>query len=559
MLEFFKNLFDSSGFMARRYCGNWTTAEVLFNNVSDAIIWLAYMAIPVVLIYFVRKKQGGVPFSKMFWMFGGFIILCGMTHFMDILMFYKPMYHLAGLVKSMTAAFSLTTAVMLVPLVPKALAMRTSEELEAEIGERKRAEERLQESLESLRRSEERFRRLAEATNEVFWIFDPKTSEVLYVSPAYEKIWGRSCESLYQNPASRIEAAHPDDLLKVRLGGERQVSVHATDSEYRIIRPDGSIRWIWDRAYPVKNEDGGCYLVTGIAQDITERKEAAKKLEEAHRQLVEASRKSGMAEVATGVLHNVGNVLNSVNVSASLAADHLRKSRIGNLAKAVALMQEYEGDLGTFLMVDPKGKELPGYLGQLSAHLSKEQAIVLDELELLRKNVEHIKQIIAVQQDHAKVSGVAEEIAVADLVEEALRMHTEAHESSNGAPFIREVSRNVRIRADRHKALQILVNLIGNAKSACEESGRPDKRVTVRVTESENKVRISVIDNGVGIAKENLTRIFAHGFTTKKDGHGFGLHSGALAARQMGGSLAAYSDGMGHGATLTLELPIQPS
>ena len=117
------------------------------------------------------------------------------------------------------------------------------------------------------------------------------------------------------------------------------------------------------------------------------------------------------------------------------------------------------------------------------------------------------------------------------------------------------------INVEKHKVLQILVNLMRNAKYACDESGRADKRLTVRVANGDGRrPRYRVMDNGVGIPPENLTRIFNHGFTTRKDGHGFGLHSGALAAEEMGGSLQVHSDGLGRGATFMLELPIdQPA
>jgi signal transduction histidine kinase len=109
---------------------------------------------------------------------------------------------------------------------------------------------------------------------------------------------------------------------------------------------------------------------------------------------------------------------------------------------------------------------------------------------------------------------------------------------------------------EKHKVLQILVNLIRNAKYACDESGRKDKQMIVRVSNGDNRVRISVKDNGIGIPQENLTRIFNHGFTTKKDGHGFGLHSGALSAKELGGSLEVHSEGKNQGAMFTLELPL---
>ena len=115
------------------------------------------------------------------------------------------------------------------------------------------------------------------------------------------------------------------------------------------------------------------------------------------------------------------------------------------------------------------------------------------------------------------------------------------------------------VLADKHKVLQILVNLLRNAKHALEEGGGGDKRLKLRVgINGERRVKISVSDNGVGIAPEHLSRIFEHGFTTRKEGHGFGLHSGALAAREMGGSLGAHSAGPGQGATFTLEFPAQP-
>jgi len=193
----------------------------------------------------------------------------------------------------------------------------------------------------------------------------------------------------------------------------------------------------------------------------------------------------------------------------------------------------------------------------LSDHLAAEQAALLKEIDLLRNNVEHIKEIVAMQQSYAKVCGVSEQVKASDLLEDALRMHAGAlmrHE----VQVIREYDPQVSdVTTEKHKVLQILVNLVHNAKYACDESGRKDKRLTLRLANGGDRVRISVTDNGVGIPAENLTRIFNHGYTTRKDGHGFGLHSGALAARELGGRLSAHSDGPGLGATFTLELPIQ--
>jgi signal transduction histidine kinase len=294
-----------------------------------------------------------------------------------------------------------------------------------------------------------------------------------------------------------------------------------------------------------------------LKKEIEERKRAELEVEKSHKDLVSASRQAGMAEVATGVLHNVGNVLNSVNVSASLIADQLRKSKTVNVRKVASLLAEHTADLGEFLTTHPRGKELPRYLGHLADHLDAEHSGVLAELDLLKKNIEHIKDIVSVQQSYARVSGVSETVKVTDLIEDTLRMNAGAllrHE----VQVVREYDSHVtEISVDKHKVLQILVNLVRNAKHACEDSGRAEKRVNVRVTNGDDRVRIAVADNGVGIPAENLTRIFSHGFTTRKDGHGFGLHSGALAARELGGHLHVHSDGPDLGAVFTLELPLR--
>ncbi|MGD0651208.1 MAG: CHASE sensor domain-containing protein [Verrucomicrobiia bacterium] len=293
-------------------------------------------------------------------------------------------------------------------------------------------------------------------------------------------------------------------------------------------------------------------------RDITERKRAEAKLENLHRQLLDTSRQAGMAEVATNVLHNVGNVLNSVNVSFALVSDRVRKSKLSNLAKAAGLLQEHKDDLAAFLNGDPKGMQLPGYLVNLAQHLTEEQAEVLKELQSLNGNVEHIKEIVAMQQNYSRVSGVVESLPVTELVEDALRMHAAALERHD-VQVIREYADTPPVVVDKHKVLQILVNLIRNAKYALDEGDQRDNLLTLRVTKnSSDFVHVSVIDNGVGISPENLTRIFQHGFTTRKDGHGFGLHSGALAAKELGGTLTVHSDGVGKGATFTLTLPCAP-
>jgi len=317
---------------------------------------------------------------------------------------------------------------------------------------------------------------------------------------------------------------------------------------------DGTRHWWMTSKVPWRNSDGSIAGTFGISKEVTALKEAEGKLELMNRQLIDASRQAGMAEIAANVLHNVGNVLNSVNVSATLVADQFRRSKIANVTRCCELLRDHEADLATFLSGDPKGKMLVPYLTNLAESLSTEHASITVELESLRRNIEHIKVIVSMQQSYAKTSGVAETISVTDLVEDALRMNAGSLERHN-IDIVRDYQARPVITLEKHKVLQVLVNLMRNAKYACDESGRTEKQMILRITADNNGVAICVIDNGVGIPQENLTRIFAHGFTTRKDGHGFGLHSGALAAKEIGGSLTAHSAGRGQGATFVLELP----
>jgi PAS domain S-box-containing protein len=376
-----------------------------------------------------------------------------------------------------------------------------------------------------------------------------------------DQILGRTIQQL---AAGEVSQFNPSASEAVRV---TQAAVQSAGHHEAIIKngkrielveeyldADGKVQYLRAVKSPVFDSGGRIAGSQGILFDITDSKESEAKLEKVHRQLLEISRQAGMAEIATNVLHNVGNVLNSVNVSAGLVADSIKKSRITNLARIVALLREHGNDLGRFITTDPNGKHVPAYLAQLSDQLQGDREATVRELDSLRRNVEHIKEIVAMQQSYAKVGGVKELVDLKNLVEDGLRMN-ESGLNRHQVEVVREYEDVPPLNLEKHKVLQILVNLLRNAKYACDESTRADKRLTVRIADAAGRVRVSVIDNGVGIPPENLTRIFNHGFTTRKGGHGFGLHSGALAAREMGGSLVAQSDGPGLGATFTLELP----
>ena len=277
---------------------------------------------------------------------------------------------------------------------------------------------------------------------------------------------------------------------------------------------------------------------------------------ETQAQLAAAARQAGMAEIATNVLHNVGNVLNSVNISAELVTQKLRTSKALGLAKAVQLMNQHAEDLGDFITRDAKGKLLPGYLNQLVDALAIEQQSMTDELEQLTKSIDHIKEIVAAQQSYAGASSIVETVQIKELIEDALRMNAGIL-TARQIRVVRDFAETPSLQLDKHRVLLILVNLIKNASSAMDDRPLPCPQITLHCEMQQgHTLIISVIDNGEGIAPENLTRIFAHGFSTRQDGHGFGLHSCVLAAMEMGGSLEAQSDGPGKGATFTLKLAI---
>jgi PAS domain S-box-containing protein len=349
-------------------------------------------------------------------------------------------------------------------------------------------------------------------------------------------------------PDGTTPVAREQRPLACALRGE-----NATDREFIILTPQAAVRTVLSSARRLIGPNGEALGAVVVVQDITERRLAEEELEEVHKQLLVASRQAGMAEVATNVLHNVGNVLNSVNVSASLVTERIKKSKCAGLERVVTLLSS-QADLAGFLD-SAQGQRLPAYLQELSAELLNERDASVAELTALRANVEHIKEIVAMQQGYAKRGGLTDTLDIRALAEDSLRMNEGAF-SRHGVTVVRDFAEVPLVQVDKHKVLQILVNVIRNAKYACAEMQGGEKRVTVRIRATPSSITVAVIDTGIGIPPENLERIFNHGFTTRTDGHGFGLHSSALAARELGGTLYAGSPGRGKGATFTLTLPL---
>ncbi|MET0400859.1 MAG: ATP-binding protein [Cystobacter sp.] len=282
-------------------------------------------------------------------------------------------------------------------------------------------------------------------------------------------------------------------------------------------------------------------------------------LQKVHRQLVDTARQVGRAEVATNVLHNVGNVLNSVHTSALMARERLANLKLDSVERVVGLFETHTDDLATFLTQDERGRNALPFLSRLAKHMHVEREEIHTLLNDVNRYTEHIGAIVKLQQQYARTpQHLYEPVNIAELVDDALRIN----HAALGRHSVRvelHLDPLPSVVTEKHKVLMILVNLISNAKYALESVPEELRCMAVRlVLHRPDRIHLSVQDNGVGIAPEMLTRIFQHGFTTRESGHGFGLHSSALAAQEMGGSLRAYSDGPGQGACFTLDLPIQP-
>lgn len=294
-----------------------------------------------------------------------------------------------------------------------------------------------------------------------------------------------------------------------------------------------------------------------LATEIGERKEAQERFEQAHQQLMAASRRAGMAEIATDVLHSVGNILNSLNLTTEMINDTLKQSKLSKLTQVGQMLAKNQENLAQYLTVDEKGKLIPSYIQQVIAVLNEEQAGLIAKAGDLESNVNHIMDVVRTQQSYAKSAGLETETTLGQLVDNAIQINL-SNLKRHQVQLETSIAITDSINVDQQRLLQILVNLISNAGYATMETKGRDRCISIRAdVYKEDFYRIEVRDNGIGIPSANLTKIFQHGFTTRDEGHGFGLHGSAIAAKELGGELTVHSDGPDQGATFTLELPLK--
>ncbi len=419
-----------------------------------------------------------------------------------------------------------------------------------------RRQKELHASAELLRMEKDRCEALVNAVHGLLWERAPESGRFLLVSGWVDGFLGYRPDDWTSGDSFWSELIHPEDHAWVAQRWTEVVkAVVPFHLEYRVKTFSGTMAWINEDGIPCVEPDGSI-IFRGIFTDVTRFKQAAETAAEAHMHMVEASRRAGMAEVATGVLHNVGNVLNSVNVTAQLISERLEKSRVEGIRHAAAMLDEHRDDLTTFLTQDTRGQALTKYLQDATAFVSREQEALAVEARGLVKSIQHINDVIMLQQSHGRLTALRERVHLDHLIEDALRLEESVFER-NQIRVERDYAALPECYVSKGQVLQVLVNLIRNARQALAGCVAKN-RVIVLGTErtSSDWVRITVQDNGCGIAQENLTRIFSHGFSTKAGGHGYGLHHAALLTGDMGGRLKAESGGEGCGAKFILDLPL---
>ena len=372
---------------------------------------------------------------------------------------------------------------------------------------------------------------------------------IMFVNPGFNRIFGLEAEEVLGTPLSTLHA-DPQQTAQALATPTTKTSAYETDYQRRC----GEHFAGQTVTMPISDVSGKPLGFLYIIRDVSKYKSDQQERQRLQTQLMQASRLAGQTEIATGILHNVGNALANVNLSISLLSEILTRSRLTGLDRANTLIAQHGNDLSNFLSQHPQGRKLPVYLQTLAKHLHSEHEQLMHEARELHTHIEHVKRIIAQQQNFARGSGNAslEPTKLDELINEALQFSLSSH------PEIIIKRRFVALPLlliDRHRIMQILLNLFNNAKQALQQQQSPGQ-IDVDLAQSEPAwLTITVTDNGPGIKTEHLARIFSYGFTTKANGHGFGLHASANTATEMNGSLNCRSDGPGQGACFILRLP----
>ncbi len=324
--------------------------------------------------------------------------------------------------------------------------------------------------------------------------------------------------------------------------------------ENMIELPDGQNHWYENRVSPIANDDNSISIVMFIVTDITKRKKAEIELKLAQKELIDRAHKAGMADIATGTLHNVGNILTSVLTSAQIMEEILANSRITDFIKANQILRDNIDNIENFVIENPKGKKLMQYYLVLENKMTEENYTINQHLERLNTKANAITEVIAAQQSYATADSLADAFRLEDIIEDSLTMQYEFIKSYN-ITIVKNFIDLPPVIIQKTKLVHIMINLIKNAKDAMLSTPPEDRFLRLKMERTEEAAFLKISDSGEGISPEKIQKIFAHGFTTKSNGHGFGLHSSANYMTEMGCRMWAESDGPGKGATFILRFP----
>lgn len=394
-----------------------------------------------------------------------------------------------------------------------------------------------------------------------YWYYHRDENRIIWSAKIYE-IFGLDSQTEVPEYNVIMQSIHEEDRKKLDiLINEAFAEGKDYEMEFRIKKfNNDETRWLYVKGTPNLNKidlHQKIKSLTGFVMDITDRKAAEYEMKAMNQKLFATARYAGMSEVATSILHNVGNVMNSVNINLSLIKENLEKI---NLEKLIIVSQMIKDNAhnNRYFVDDHKGKIIPDYISSSSKNLLNIFNVISEEVKSLDVNLSHIKDIVIMQKDLSGVSGIKEFLTIPEIIETAINICFV--DASHGDIKINKIyETNESFLVDKTKLLQVVVNLLRNAKDALNLSKILNKKIDIIIKKTDqHQVRITIKDNGMGIDPENLIRIFSFGYTTKKSGHGFGLHSSAIAIHEMDGEINVKSDGLGKGAEFNIFIPISP-
>ncbi|GEP45584.1 PAS domain-containing sensor histidine kinase [Brevifollis gellanilyticus] len=494
--------------------------------------------------FFVRHPQS-VNVRMLLLLLPLFLGICGTIQFAAMLR--KPLNHAAA-APLLTNACIL--AVIMMIFCAALIAVFTSL-----LQRSQQREQHMSSMAATLRFEEAQLSLLVSAISGVLWQRSPHMWNYISLSPQSEGFLGYKHEEWMSGTQFFRDRVHPQDLPNLLTAWKNSLTkVKRFQIEFRFQKKDGSYAMLCENGVALPDANGHLTMC-GVLKDVSQRHAQEDMQMRAHRQQVEAAHEAGKAEIAKSVLHNIGNVLTSLNVSAKLHVEKLASSRGANLGKAARLLRENEANMAKFIKESPQGRRLPAYLISVSEHLAEEsRQLYIDAIGMVQ-HIEHMKDVIALQQVHGRASQMEEAVDLANLFEQSLALEGDVLRDHD-IQITRNFADMPPVMLPKNLMLQVLVNLISNARHAVSATGVRERHITMTISQPQTGVAaLTVQDSGCGISRNNLQRIFTHGFTTRKEGNGFGLHHAALLVEEIGGKLSAWSEGEGNGASFTLEFP----